>query len=101
MASCFFMKTHWFLLIALLTACHMTTSREPSSEMSHIIEGRRLGKWDLRVSDLPQGEEPRWTGREEVFWLPMRPHTEDAFRYRVILDRRQRKYWIERFGGIA
>jgi hypothetical protein len=73
--------------------------------MNQILHRHQVSQWELNVADLgtipAEQEVPMDPSTIEVFNLPVRPGEADSFQYKVIMDRKSRKYWIIRTGGIA
>jgi hypothetical protein len=77
-----------------------------SDQIRSILERHRVSTYELDVSSLPKLDSrktvPSWEEDSvDAFDLPGGPGVEDAFWYRIVLDRRTCRYWIERNGGVA
>jgi hypothetical protein len=73
--------------------------------MTEILSKHRISDFELSVAgmassngkDLP----PETSNGVEVYDVPPNPKANDAFTYRVLLNKTERTYWIIRSGGFA
>jgi hypothetical protein len=98
------------LLATLLTAAFslclgcQTGKQKTSPEMTEVLAKRRLNKWEMDVAGMPMHSDVDTSFEklgDEVFVLPEKPRTFDAFLYRVVVRKSEHRFWIERGGGIG